>query len=73
MTSMNVMTFTTLPVKPETLARLKRYKMGGASYDKVLNELMDDHPPASFLQEHLRRMQEEESVPWGAVKDKLGL
>jgi hypothetical protein len=67
------MTFTTVPVKAETLGRLRRYKMGGASYDEVLNELMDDHPPQSFLKEHLRRLQEEESVSWSAVKSRLKL
>jgi hypothetical protein len=70
---MTVMTFTTVPVHPETLARLKRYKMGGSSYDQVLNDLMDDHPPATFLKEHLRRLQEEESVSWGSVKSALKL
>ncbi len=67
------MTFTTVPVKAETLGRLKSYKMGGASYDEVLNDLMDDHPPQAFLNEHLRRLQEEESVPWSDVKARLKL
>jgi len=46
---MRIVSFTTVPVKPETLSRLRRYKTGGASYDEVLNDLMDDHPrPHSF-------------------------
>jgi len=62
------MTFTSVPVKPETLKRLKSYKAGGASYDDVLNDLMDEHPTAEFMQEHLRRLHEEERVPWSKVK-----
>ena len=46
---MRIMSFTTVPVKPETLSRLRRYKTGGASYDEVLNDLMDDHPPAASM------------------------
>jgi hypothetical protein len=68
MTLMSVMTFTSVPVKPETLARLRGYKAGGASYDDVLNELMDDNPPAAFLREHLRRLREEERSDWSEVK-----
>src|SRR2546425_167873 len=39
---------TTVPVRPETLARLRSYKVGGATYDDVLNELMDDCPPGGL-------------------------
>ena len=62
--------FTTLPVKPETLERLRRYKTMGASYDQVLNDLMDLHPPAEFVREHLRRLEHEERVGWAEVKKK---
>ncbi len=48
----------TIPVKQETLARLRSYKVGGATYDDVLNDLMDDQPPAGFIREHLRRLKE---------------
>ncbi len=50
---------TTIPVKHETLARLRSYKVGGATYDDVLNDLMDDQPPAGFIREHLRGLKEE--------------
>lgn len=53
------MSTTTIPVKQETLARLRSYKVGGATYDDVLNDLMDDQPPAGFIREHLRRLKEE--------------
>ncbi|MEM3086488.1 MAG: hypothetical protein QXO51_01420 [Halobacteria archaeon] len=65
------MPLTTVSLKPETLASLRAYKVGGASYDDVLNDLMDDHPPATFVQEHLRRLREEERSDWESAKRKL--
>ncbi len=65
------MTFTSVPVKPETLKRLRNYKIAGESYDDVLNEFMDCHPPSEFWQEHLRRLHEEARVPWKDVKRRL--
>jgi hypothetical protein len=65
--------FTTLPVKPDTLQRLRMYKTMGASYDEVLNDLMDLNPPAAFLKEHLRMLREDEFVPLDEVKKKLKL
>jgi hypothetical protein len=32
------------------------YKVGGVSYDKLLNDLLDAHPPEEFFLEHLRRL-----------------
>ncbi|MFA5861120.1 MAG: hypothetical protein WDA16_05445 [Candidatus Thermoplasmatota archaeon] len=64
------MKFTSVPVKPETLRRLKGYKTGGASYDELLNDLMDAHPPEAFMREHFRRLAEEERVSWSAVRGK---
>lgn len=63
--------FTTVPVKPDTLERLRRYKTMGASYDEVLNDLMDLNPSAAFLREHLRRLEQEERVSWDEVKKKI--
>ncbi len=70
---MRIMTFTSVPVKPETLRRLRSYKVGGASYDDVLNELMDGQPPEDFWKEYLRRLQEEDRVPWDEVRRKADL
>ena len=64
---------TTVPVKGATLRRLRSYKTGGATYDDVLNEMMDEIPPDSFIQEHLRRLREEETVSWDAVRSRLKL
>lgn len=70
---MTLMVFTSVPVKPKTLARLRAYKTGGASYDDVLNELLDANPPEAFIKEHLRQLREEGRVPWRVVKKKHGL
>lgn len=67
------MATTTVPVRKETLRRLRTYKVGGATYDDVLNDLMDDHPPAMFVQEHLRRLFEEPDIPWREVRKRLRL
>ena len=67
------MATTTVPVKPETLGRLRAYKVGGATYDDVLNDLMDDNPPGSFIREHLRRLREEPDTPWTKVRRRLKL
>ena len=68
-----MMATTTVPVKPETLRRLRSYKIGGATYDEVLNDLMDDSPPVAFIREHLRRLREERDTPWGEVRKRLRL
>ena len=33
----------TVPVRRSTWERLKSYRLGGASYDDVLNEMMDQY------------------------------
>ena len=59
---------TTIPVRPETLARLRSYKVCGATYDDALNDLMDDQRPAGFIREHLRRLREETFSEWRDVR-----
>src|SRR5205807_6306772 len=63
----------TIPVKRETWARLRSYKVGGATYDDVLNDLMDDRPSAGFVRDHLRRLKEEEFSDWEDVRKRLRL
>ena len=70
---MAAMATTTIPVKPETLSRLRSYKIGGATYDDVLNDLMDDQPPEGFIREHLRRLKEETFSDWKDVRKRLRL
>ena len=60
-------------MKPETRARLRSYRVGGATYDDVLNELMDDRPPVGFIREHLRLLKEEEFSDWKDVRKRLRL
>jgi hypothetical protein len=67
------MATTTIPVKPDTLARLRAYKIGGSTYDDVLNDLMDDRPPEGFIREHLRRLKEEAFSDWHEVRKRLRL
>jgi hypothetical protein len=55
--------FTTLSLKPSTLRRLRSYKVGGKSYDEVLNEFMDEIPTRQFIEEHLRALKEEPRLP----------
>ena len=68
-----MMATTTVPVKPATLRRLRSYKIGGTTYDEVLNDLMDDNPPVAFIREHLRRLREEPDIPWDEVRKRLRL
>ena len=67
------MATTTVPVKQETLRRLRLYKVGGTTYDEVLNDFMDDNPPDAVVREHLRRLREEPDVPWPEVRKRLRL
>jgi len=64
--------FTSLPITPETLRRLKGYKVGGASYDELINDLLDAHPPEEFFLEHLRRLRESRR-PWSEIRRDLRL
>ena len=67
------MATTTVPVRPETLRRLRSYKVGGATYDEVLNDLMDVNPSGAFIREHLRRLREEPDIPWREVRKRRRL
>lgn len=75
MTSMESKTrqYTTLPVRTDTLRRLKGYKVGGVSYDQLLNDLLDAHPPEEFFLEHLRRLKREPRRAWAAIRKELDL
>ena len=83
------MATTTVPVKPETLRRLRLYKVGGTTYDEVLNDLMDDNPPAAFIREHLAALAAAmkrgadvqgyfhwslvDNYEWGSYRPRFGL
>lgn len=65
--------YTTVPVRRETLSRLRGYKVGGVSYDELINDLLDAHPPEEFFLEHLRRLKREPRRPWSEIKKELDL
>ncbi len=64
-------TFTSVPVKPETLRRLRSYKVGGKTYDDVLNAFMDETPTEAFWKEMDRRMKERPRLTWDSKKGKF--
>ncbi len=49
------------------------YKVGGVSYDELLDDLLDAHPPEEFFLEHLRRLKREPRRPWSEIKKELNL
>jgi len=67
--------YKTIPVRPSTWTRLRDYRMGDATFDAVLNELMDNVPLEVFskklIQEHNKRMRTFEGRSWRKVKNDL--
>jgi hypothetical protein len=65
-----------VPVRENTFRRLRAYKMGGATYDEVLNNLMDALPlervTAATLREHKRRLRSGQWVDLKDVRKSLG-
>jgi hypothetical protein len=43
----------TVPVRRNTWERLKAYRLGGASYDDVLNDLLDEVPLETYAARYL--------------------
>ena len=56
------MGYRTVNLSPRTYERLRRYKIGGASFDEVIGSLLDRVPPRELYQEALRRYEKEETV-----------
>lgn len=65
--------YTTIPVRRETLDRLKGYKVGGASYDDLINDFLEVHPPEEFFLEHVRRLRGEARRSWREIREDLDL
>lgn len=63
---------TTVSVRLGTLEKLRRYKVGNASMDDVILELMEETPPESFWAE-IRRREREPRIPAEVVYRRLGL
>ena len=66
-------TYTSIPVQKETLERLRGYKVGGASYNDLINDLLAVHPPEEFFLEHLRRLRGETRRSLQDIKEDLDL
>lgn len=49
----------TIPVKPETHERLTRYKVGRATYDDLINSLLDMVPLEEFVAHYLQQVKKE--------------
>lgn len=47
----------TIPVRRSTWERFKGYRMGGASYDEVLNDLMDQVPLEAYASRYLAKQR----------------
>ena len=66
----------TIPLQPRTWERLRAYKMGGATYDEVLNDLMDAVPLEDIAEqvvaEHRQRLGTWRGKGWRAVRAELG-
>lgn len=52
--------YKTIPVRPETHDRLTAYKLGKATYDDVVNGLMDMVPLEEFVAQHVQQAREHE-------------
>ncbi|MHB1435490.1 MAG: hypothetical protein ACYCPN_01520 [Thermoplasmata archaeon] len=63
---------TTVSVRLRTLQNLRKYKVGGASLDDVLIELMENYPPESFWEE-IRRREKEPDLDAEEVFRRVGL
>jgi predicted CopG family antitoxin len=68
------MVYKSIPVTEETYRRLKDYKMRGATFDEVINELMRSVPvevlAERVVKEHHERMRGREGRPWRQVLEK---
>jgi predicted CopG family antitoxin len=68
------MVYKSIPVTEETYRRLRYYKMRGAAFDEVINELMRSVPvevlAERVIKEHCERMREREGSPWRQVVEK---
>ena len=67
----------TVAMRRQTYERLKDYKVGGGTFDQVLNELMDDVPLEKVSKEllalHRQRLKTFKGRPWKEVEKSLGL
>lgn len=53
----------TIPVRRSTWDRFRAYRMGGASYDDVLNDLMEQVPLEVYAAKYLAKQRTGERRP----------
>lgn len=53
----------TIPVRRSTWDRFKGYRMGGASYDEVLNDIMDMIPLEVYAQRYVANRRSDQNQP----------
>ncbi|HEX9709447.1 MAG TPA: hypothetical protein VGB42_05715 [Candidatus Thermoplasmatota archaeon] len=68
--------YKTVPVREDTYERLRAYKMGGATFDQVLNDLMNAVPleevSAATLRKHRQRLRTFRGRTVAEVRKALG-
>lgn len=63
--------YTSVPVKASTLHALQAYRVGGKSYDDVIQDFIDANPPESFWREVELRSKEPE-LTLTEIRSRLG-
>jgi len=65
-----------VPVRQATWQRLRAYKMADATFDEVLNLLMDSVPlervAQRVIREHKRAMKNFKGTDWREIRKSLG-
>ena len=68
--------YQSVAVRRDTFERLRAYKMGGATFDDVLNDLMDAQPLEEFaaevIKEAKKRLRTFKGRDWKEVRKSLG-
>ena len=59
----------TIPVKPETHERLTRYKMGRATYDDLINGLLDLVPLEDYMAHYVEQLKQEKETEVESLGD----
>lgn len=75
--SFATLAYKNFPVREETWQRLRAYKMGGATFDEVVKDLLDSVPleevSEEVIREHKRRMRSRKGwKDWREVRKSLG-
>lgn len=66
---------TTITISDQTRRRLSDYKRGDATYDDVLNNLMDLVPIEDVamkdIEEHYKRLQTFQAIPANKIRERI--